>query len=77
VEPFRNFNGASLWLLGVAAAHQGDTHKNSLFSDVGPTYVQIITVRNGRLKFELIIIYFFKANYTSTVALCTDDMCEF
>jgi hypothetical protein len=52
---FEICNGASLWLLGVAVARQGDT-RGFFFSDVGPTYVQIITVGNGRLNFELIII---------------------
>jgi hypothetical protein len=52
---FEICNGASLWLLDVAIARQGDT-RGIFFSDVGPTYVRIITVGNGRFKFELIII---------------------
>jgi hypothetical protein len=52
---FEICNGASLWLLGVAAARRGDT-RGFFFSDVRPTYVRIITVRNRQLKFELIII---------------------
>jgi hypothetical protein len=50
-------NGASLWLLGVAAARRGDT-RGFFSSEVRPTYVRIITIRNGRLKFELLIITF-------------------
>jgi hypothetical protein len=34
----------------------GVTPEGSFFSDVRPTYVRIITVRNRQLKFELIII---------------------
>jgi hypothetical protein len=52
---FEICNGASLYLLGVAAACRGDT-RGFFFSDVRPMYVQIITVRNGWLKFELIIL---------------------
>jgi hypothetical protein len=52
---FEICNGASLWLLGVAAARGGDT-RGFFFSEVGPTYVRIITVRNWQLTFELIII---------------------
>jgi hypothetical protein len=46
-------NGASLWLLGVAAARKGF----SIF--LCRAYVcRIITVVNGRLKFEMTILYF-------------------
>jgi hypothetical protein len=34
------------------------TPEGSFFSDVRPTYVRIIMVRNGWLKFALIIITF-------------------